>query len=90
MARNYTLTTKDNPWNPFTHPDEWRSWDEDDAKVWGRATCLSLLGTFAYTSEDLSDVDNEAAIDEAVNDIIEYDCLKIFTKVYEDQKMRGD
>lgn len=60
------LTTIDNPWNPFTHWDEWYQWDTDA----GYHTC-SLLARLTVTSDDLSEVDNSLAIDEAMNVVID-------------------
>ena len=61
-----TLTTIDNPWNPFTHFDEWYVFDT----MKGYNTC-SLLSRVTVTSDDLSEPDNDLAIDEGIRFIIE-------------------
>ena len=71
-----TLTTIDNPFNPFTQWDEWKSFDEDK----GYFTC-SYLARIAKTSDELSDVDYELAVEEAINEICELNTLGLYKKV---------
>ena len=70
------LTTMDNPFNPFTQWDEWKSFDEDK----GYFTC-SYLARIAKTSDELSDVDYELAVEEAINEICELNTLGLYKKV---------
>lgn len=70
------LTTIDNPFNPFTQWDEWKSFDEDK----GYFTC-SYLARIAKTSDELSDVDYELAVEEAINEICELNTLGLYKKV---------
>ena len=70
------LTTIDNPFNPFTQWDEWKSFDEDK----GYFTC-SYLARIAKTSDELSDVDYELAIKKAINEICELNTLGLYKKV---------
>ena len=66
MADNdYMLTTYKNPYNPFTEFDSWRAWDEQN----GFFTC-SLLDRFVVDSNELSEKEEELAIDHAVEDIL--------------------
>ena len=77
------LTTIDNPFNPFTQWDDWKSFDEDK----GYYTC-SYLARIAKTSDELSDADYELAVEEAINKICELNILGIYKKVsfYVDEK----
>ncbi|AWN03322.1 hypothetical protein PBI_CAMILLE_77 [Microbacterium phage Camille] len=59
------LTTVDNPWNPFTHWDEWREYDESAG--WHT---LALLGRVAVTSDEMSESDQDLAILDAMNEIV--------------------
>lgn len=59
------LTTKDNPWNPFTNFDEWYNYD----MLKGYNTC-GLIDRLAPTSEALSDELNEEILEEAYDKII--------------------
>ena len=70
------LTTIDNPFNPFTQWDEWKSFDENK----GYFTC-SYLARIAKTSDELSDVDYELAVEEAINEICELNTLGLYKKV---------
>ena len=72
----YYLTTKDNPYDPNTHFDEWYSYDESH----GYHSC-SLLDRMSKTSPNLSDEVNTMIINDAIDDIIKYDPLKNYTKI---------
>ena len=72
------LTTIDNPFNPFTQWDEWKRYDEDKKYY----TC-SYLARIAKTSDDLSEVDYNKAIDDAIEEIVSLNINGMYTKVYE-------
>ena len=74
------LTTIDNPFNPFTHWDEWRRYDEDKKYF----TC-AYLDRIAKTSYELSDVDYQLAIAHAIDEIIQLNINGLYTKVYENE-----
>ena len=71
------LTTVDNPFDPFTQWDEWKRFDED-MKYY---TC-EYLARIAKTSDDLSDADNESAIEDAINEIVSLNILGVYQKVF--------
>jgi hypothetical protein len=71
------LTTIDNPFDPFTQWDEWKRFDED-MKYY---TC-EYLARIAKTSDDLSDADNESAIEDAINEIVSLNILGVYRKVF--------
>ena len=71
------LTTIDNPFDPFTQWDEWKRYDEDMHYY----TC-NYLARISKTSDDLSDADNEKAIDDAIDEIVRFNILGIYRKVY--------
>ena len=77
MTNDVMLTTIDNPFDPFTQWDEWKRFDEDKKYF----TC-SYLARIAITSDDLSDADNEKAIEDAINEIVEFNVLGIYKKVF--------
>ena len=74
------LTTIDNPFNPFTHWDEWRRYDEDKKYF----TC-AYLARIAPTSYELSDADNDKTIQDAIDEIVSLNINGLYTKVYEDE-----
>lgn len=71
-----TLTTKDNPYNPFTQYEEWNAFD-----VRKGYNTNSYLARVVIASPHLPPADYEQAIEDAVNDAIKYDPLGIYTKV---------
>lgn len=75
----YMLTTVDNPYNPFTQFDEWFAFDS----LKGYHS-LSYLSRIAHTSDELSEADNELAINEAIDEILDFNLLGIYQKVTED------
>ena len=72
------LTTADNPFDPFTQFDEWKTFDE--AK--GYNTC-EYLARIAKTSDELSETDQNLAIQSAIDEIIRINVLGIYKKVTE-------
>lgn len=72
------LTTVDNPHNPFTHWDEWYVFDRDH----GYHT-PEYLARITNTSDELSEFDQELAIDVAIKEILEFNVLGIYTTVSE-------
>lgn len=72
------LTTIDNPYNPYEQFTEW--WLFDIEK--GYNTC-ALLARIAHVEEDMSDVEKEAEIDRAIDQIIKEDPLNIYIRAVE-------
>lgn len=73
---NVMLTTIDNPFDPFTKFDEWKVFDERK----GYYTC-EYLARIAKTSNELSDVDEELIINNAIDEIVNLNLLGIYKKV---------
>lgn len=71
------LTTSDNPFSPFTQWEEWYSYDIAQ----GYNTC-SYLANLVVSSPDLSPAIQEEAIDNAIDEILEYNILGIYKKVF--------
>lgn len=76
-TKDYMLSTIDNPFNPFTQFDSWLNFDIEK----GYNTC-ALMARIARTSEQLSDFENDDEIDRAVEEIIGYDFMHLYIKVY--------
>lgn len=70
------LTTIDNPYDPFTQFDEWFAYDASK----GYHTC-AYLARITKSSDELSEVDEELAIEAAINEIVELNVLGIYKKV---------
>lgn len=70
------ITTFDNPYDPFEQFDDWYRFDIDK----GYNTC-SYLDRIARTSNQLTDSENDAEIERAIDEIIKYDFRNIYKKV---------
>lgn len=76
----YAVTTMDNPWNPFTYPDEWADWDEE----YGYTT-NQWLALYALTSSSLDDETNEHLVTDGINDFLAINPFGIHYKVYKEE-----
>lgn len=72
------LTTVDNPFDPFTQFDQWYAWDQ----AAGYYTS-DYLARIVRTSDDLSDADQDLAIEYAIDEIVRENVLGIYRKVSE-------
>ncbi len=70
------LTTFDNPYDPFS---EFRKWFLYDVEK-GYNSC-GYLARIARTSDQLSDEENDAEIERAIDDICRLDFMHIYKKV---------
>lgn len=76
MAVETMLTTVDNPHDPFTDYDEWAAFDERKGYY-----TPSFLARVLVTSDELSEFDQNRAIDEAIDEIVSENVLGIYKKV---------
>lgn len=76
MATEKLLTTLDNPYNPHTHYPQWYAWDVQA----GYNTC-ALLARVTITSDDMSEADQDLAIETAMNEIISENLFGDYAKV---------
>lgn len=81
----HMLTTIDNPYNPFTHYNEWMAWD-----IRMGYNTNGMLARLAKTSEALSDSENEEEAERAMNRIIELDPLGLFIKISAKQALERE
>lgn len=70
------LTTEDNPYDPFTQWDDWFAFDARQ----GYHT-PSYLARVVVTSFEISETDQQLAIEEAIDEIVELNLLGIYKKV---------
>ena len=76
MQSECRLTTFDNPYNPF---DQFSSWFLFDVEK-GYNTC-DYLGRIARTSDSLTEEENNAEVERAIDEIIKNDFRNIYKKV---------
>lgn len=70
------LTTVDNPFSPFTQYDEWLAYDTR----MGHHT-NALLARIVVTSDELSETDQELAIEQAMDEIVRENVSGLHRKV---------
>ena len=78
------LTTVDNPYNPFT---EWNEWLQFDLAM-GYDTS-GYLARVTITSDELSESDQDWAIEDAIDEIVRENVLGIYKKV-ENEKQNSE
>lgn len=72
----HMLTTMDNPYNPFTQFDEWYEFDESS----GYHT-TGYLARLTITSSELSEADQDLAIEYAIDEIVRENINGMYKKV---------
>jgi hypothetical protein len=70
------LTTVDNPYDPFTQFDEWYAFDTRAGY-----NTSSLLARIVRSSDELSDADQSAAIENAIDEIARENVSGVHRKV---------
>ena len=84
MAKDCMLTTFDNPYNPFDDFTLWLMYDKEQ----GYNTC-ERLARIAKLTDDMSQDEIDAEIDRAMDEIIFYDFLNIYKKVWQDSEQEN-
>ena len=76
--KRHMLTTVDNPYNPFTHFDEWYAHDVSKGN-----NSSAFLARIATTSDELSESDQLDAVEDAIDEIVRENVNGLFMKVAE-------
>lgn len=71
------ITTIDNPYDPQDQFDQWYLFDVTN----GYNTC-AYLARISKNSDQLSDEENNSETEQAIDEIIKYDFLNIYKKIY--------
>jgi hypothetical protein len=72
----HMLTTVDNPFNPFTQFDEWKQFDESSGYY-----SSEYLARLTFSSNELSEVDQSNAIEQAIDEIVKENVNGMYRKV---------
>lgn len=81
MAKECMLTTFDNPFNPFDDFTLWLLYDKEK----GYNTC-ERLARIAHLSDDMSQDEIDEETERAMDEIIFYDFLNVYKKVWQEQE----
>lgn len=76
---DHMLTTIDNPYDPFSRWEEWLQYD----KASGYNT-IEYLARITRSSDELSEVDQALAEEQAIDEIVSENILGIYRKVSKD------
>lgn len=72
----HMLTTVDNPYDPSTNFDEWLAYDTAHDY-----NTMNFLARVLVTSEELSEADQDAAVEHAIDEIVLYNVNGLYKKV---------
>ena len=75
MINEAMLTTVDNPFNYFEQFDSWLAFDLEKGYQ-----CCEKLARVAKITDDMSQVEIDSEINRAIDEIMKYDILDIYTK----------
>ena len=75
-STEYMITTVDNPFNPFTQFDEWLSFDTHAGYF-----TPGLLARIVINSDDLSEADQNKAVQDAIDEVVTENVLGLYKKV---------
>lgn len=79
MAKECMLSTIDNPYNPFKDFTSWLLFDKEK----GYNSC-EYLARIAKLSDDFTEKETSEEIERAIDEIVKYDFLNIYTKITKD------
>lgn len=79
MAKQaHMLSTSDNPWSPWTHFKEWNAYDMQA----GHHT-LAYLARITVSSDEISEADQDLAVEDAIEEIIRLNINGLYVAVEE-------
>lgn len=76
MAKQFMLTTIDNPFNPFDDFLSWLSFDKEH-----NYNCCEKLMRLAQLTDEMTSIEEEIEKERAIDTLIKYDFLNIYQKV---------
>jgi len=78
------ITTVDNPYDPFVQFDAWYNFDVNRKHTHADemyVDCCSILDRYLTITDNMSDSEQIAAIEDAINEVIKYDVNNVYIKV---------
>lgn len=77
MSRQCALTTHDNPYDPFEQFVQWDLFDIEKGY-----NSKNKLARIARLSDEMTEEEEDLEVERAIDEIIKYDFLNIYTKKY--------
>lgn len=74
--RCVAITTEDNPYDPFKQFDDWFAFDRQK----GYNSC-EFVGALSYSSSELSAIDQQLSVEEAIDSIVSFGLPAKYKKV---------
>ena len=72
----HMLSTSDNPWDPWTHFNEWNAYDMQAGYY-----TLAYMARIAQSSDELSEADQDLAVELAIEEIIRLNIIGLYIAV---------
>ena len=87
LERKVNITTIDNPYNPFDDFEHWLQFDTEKGYY-----TSSKLGRLTKLKNDMSQAEEDAEIERAIDRLIEIDPLNVYIKIIRegDKETRGE
>lgn len=79
MAKQFALSTFDNPFNPFDDFHSWYSFDKEN-----HYNSSERLSRIAKLTDEMTEIEIEMEKERAIDEIIKYDIMNVYIKVSRD------
>lgn len=79
MAKQFALSTFDNPFNPFDDFASWLSFDKEH-----NYDSSERLDRIANLYDEMTEIETEMEKERAINEIIKHDFMNVYVKVERD------
>ena len=83
---NIMLTTFQNPFDPFENFMQWRLFDIEQMNALGFQPTCEYLARIAKLRDDMTEKEVEEEIERAIDEILLYNPLNIYKKVFRNSK----
>ena len=84
MTKEWTLSTSDNPYNPFTDFKLWHEWDFANGYCTSEYLARVLMEHGEFSNDTISDSETSKEIYEAMEEILDLNLTGNYIKVYKD------
>ena len=86
-VREWTLSTSDNPYNPFENFKLWHEWDFSHGYCTAEYIARVLMEHGEFSENNISDSETSKEIYEVMEEILDFNLTGNYVKVYKDEKV---